>query len=296
MDWLNDISESTNRSSGVIIANNTKELLILTDYKPLERADKIKVTFYNGVETFAEFRRKDPTTGLAVVTIPLEVLEEQAPDLLENNIRLATMGSSGYSALLGAPVIAIGSPMGSSGSVGYGMITSISGQASEADVNYRILQTDIIGSPNASGVLFNLSGEYIGIITNDHSLPGMDNQITAYGISDLSKRMEKLSNDEPFAYAGIVGTSVSLGAHEELNVPYGAYVKEVKMNSPAMRAGIRQGDVITELDDHLIGTYSDYTLFLSLQEPNTVVTVRVMRQVHNEYKEMKLELTLGELN
>jgi S1-C subfamily serine protease len=123
----------------------------------------------------------------------------------------------------------------------------------------------------------------------------MENLITAYGITDLKKRMEKLSNDQPFSYLGIYGTSVSVGIHEELHVPYGTYVKDVELDSPAMRAGIQKGDVITQMDEYAINNFSDYVSFMNIKNPETEVDVTIMRSAPNGYKEMNVEVTLGEL-
>ena len=292
VDWFNDVNESTNKSSGIIIFNNTKELLILTNYAPLANAQRLNVTFCNGAETVAEFKRKDPSSGLAVVTVQIEALPE---NFLEETIAIAKPGSSSQSNLIGTPVIALGCPMGTVNSMGYGVITSSSGMVSEEDVTYKLLQTDIVGSPVADGVLFNLYGQFIGIITHDHSVDGMENLITAYGITDLKKRMEKLSNDQPFSYLGIYGTAVSVGIHEELHVPYGTYVKDVELDSPAMRAGIQKGDVITQMDEYAINNFSDYVSFMNIKNPETEVQVTIMRSAPNGYKEMRVDVTLGEL-
>lgn len=292
VDWLDNINESGNLSSGVLIANNTKELLILADYTPLEKADRILVTFCNGAETTAEVKRIDPTTNLAVMTVPVEGLPR---DFVSETISIATQGSTNQNNMEGTPVIALGNPMGSAKSVGYGVITGTSGQAYETDVNYKLIQTDIIGSPKAGGVLFNLYGQVVGIITNTRSTAGMENMIVAYGITDLKKRMEKLSNDQPFAYAGIYGMSISMSVHEDMDIPYGAYVREVVMDSPAMRAGIRQGDIIVALEEREIVDFTDYVTAMALQTPDKTVTVRIMRQSQNTYKEMNLEIVLEEL-
>ena len=291
VDWLNDINESTNRAAGVIIANNTRELLILTSYTPLSKAELLKVTFSNGAETTAELKQKDPSTKLAVITVALEGLPK---DFLES-ISIAVPGSTNYRKLEGTPVIALGIPMGTPNSVGYGMITSSSGQAQVADASLKLLQTDICGSQKASGVLFNLQGQMIGIITTEHNSSDMSNQIVAYGISDLKKRMEKLSNDQPFAYLGIYGVSVSVTAHEGLGVPYGAYINKVDMNSPAMRVGIRQGDIIVGIDEKEIKDMNDFIYGLSIAKPDQSVKITIMRQAQNEYKEMILDLVYGEL-
>lgn len=291
VDWMNDVNESTNKSSGVIIANNTKELLILTDYSPLAKSERLSVTFCNGAEVTAEFKQKDATTNLAVVTVALDII----PKTLLDSISIANPGSSNSRTLEGTPVIALGSPMGNMNSIGYGMITSSSGVATDVDVNYKLLQTDIIGSQKAGGVIFNLQGQLIGIICMEHAASDMKNQIVAYGISDLKKRMEKLSNGHEFAYLGVYGTSVNLTAHEELKMPYGTYVTKVEMDSPAMHAGVRQGDVIVQMNDKPIDNMNDYITAMSVYKPDQAISVTVMRQVQSEYKEMNLELVLSEL-
>lgn len=291
MDWFNDVNESANKSSGVIIAITTKELLILTDYSSLQNAQRLNVTFCNGAETTAELKRRDPSTGLAVVSIPTDILPEE---FLKETISTANLGSSNYSNIVGTPVIALGNPMGTVGSVGYGVITSTSGQVNDMDVSYKLLQTDIVGSTKADGMLFNLYGQLIGVITHQSNVPGMENVITAYGISDLKKRMEKLSNDQVFSYFGIYGSTVSLSAHEEFNVPYGAFVKDVKLDSPAMRAGIQKGDVIIQMDDYKVDDFSKFVSYIYSKEPEDIVHVTIMRQVQNDYKEMKIDITLGE--
>lgn len=290
-DWFNDVNESANKSSGVIIAITTKELLILTDYSSLQNAQRLNVTFCNGAETTAELKRRDPSTGLAVVSIPTDILPEE---FLKETISTANLGSSNYSNIVGTPVIALGNPMGTVGSVGYGVITSTSGQVNDMDVSYKLLQTDIVGSIKADGMLFNLYGQLIGVITHQNNVPGMENVITAYGISDLKKRMEKLSNDQVFSYFGIYGSTVSLSAHEEFNVPYGAFVKDVKLDSPAMRAGIQKGDVIIQMDDYKVDDFSKFVSYIYSKEPEDIVHVTIMRQVQNDYKEMKIDITLGE--
>lgn len=292
VDWFDNVNEMKNRASGIIIVNNTKELMILTDYSALENAQRLNVEFCNGAVTTAEFKRKDPSTGLAVVSVPVEALPEE---FLKETIAVAKIGSSNYRDMVGMPIIALGSPMGSVNSAGFGIITSTSGQASDEDVNYKLLQTDIVGSPNADGALFDLYGQFIGFITQRYNERGMENVITAYGVSDLKKRMEKLSNNQPFAYFGIYGTSVALNVHEELKVPYGAYVKDVALDSPAMRAGIQKGDLIIQIDDRDVNNFPDYITILNNKTPDTTIRVKILRQTLNGYKEMQMDVQLGEL-
>lgn len=295
VDWLNNVQESQNQSSGVFIAGNSKELFVLTRYSAIQGAERLVISpaYKSGTSIPAELKAYDTITDLAVLSInsadmPLE-------DEKSEGIKIAKLGSSNIKNLEGTPVVALGSPMGNAGSVGYGMITSTSGQFSAEDSNYKLLQTDIVGSQKAGGVLFDLQGEVLGIITDNGNGYDMRNLITAYGITDLKPRMEKMSNGEALSYIGITGVSVTSAIHDELGIPMGAYIQKVTMDSPAMLAGIQQGDVITAIDGRNITSFGEYTNILLQLETGTGIEIAVMRQVQDEYKEMVLNVTPGEV-
>lgn len=292
LDWMNNVEERERQSCGIPVADNGKELLIFADYTPISNAESIKVTFANGVSMEAGLKGIDTTINLAVLTVDLLQLSRKMPIA---NLPIAKLGSSNMDALTGSPVIALGSPMGVSGSVGYGMITALHQQKNIPDTNYHLLQTNIRGSKNAGGVLYNLDGEVIGIITNNKSDLEMTDMIVAYGISDLKKRMENISNDKRNAYLGISGVNVTEEANEELKVPFGAYVTEVQIDSPAMLAGIQQGDVLVSLNGRMVHTYGEYTQLLAQLDAGKTVEVTVMRLAQDEYKQMKFEIVLGEM-
>ncbi len=291
VDWFDNVEESRNQASGLVIANNGMELLILVDYSALQKAELLMVTFYNNLQIQAQLKEQDSTTSLAVLAIDLNELME---NMAEDEIYIATLGSSNSRNIVGTPVVALGSPMGVVGSMGYGMVTATSVQTKVADTNYKFLQTDIVGSQNAGGFIFNLQGQAIGVITNHSSGTDMRNMVTAYGITELKKRIEKMSNGEKAAYLGIQGMDVSKQANEELGVPYGAYVRETDMDSPVMLAGIQRGDVLVAIDDKNITSYSDYTSVLMGLQAGDTVELTIMRQAQDEYREMKLQVTLGE--
>lgn len=300
VDWFNNVEESKNQSTGVIIVNNGKEFLVLADYTPLRKAESLTVTFsFPGTaasdnviyQVPASLKSQDSTTNLAILSVNLSDVPR---DVQEDGVEIAVLGSSNIRNIVGTPVVALGSPMGISGSIGYGMITAAGGQSQQADTNYKLLQTDIYGSQNAGGVLFNLQGQVIGIITNQKSGTDMKNVLTAYGITELKKRIEKMSNGEKIAYLGINGIDVTDEANTELGVPYGAFVRDVEMNSPSMQAGIQQGDVITAFDERSIRTYNDYITALMQAEADSTVKLKVMRAAQGEYKEMDVQVTLDQ--
>lgn len=285
VDWFNDIYENEASASGIIVADNGKAILILVSAGTLNGAESIIVTFCDQTRASAELVQKDPATELAILSVPLVDISEETMDVID----IATLGSSGSSSLLGSPVMALGSPMGTSGSVCYGIVTSTGTVVDEADSAYKIITTDIYGSRNATGVLINMKGMVIGIIDNVSTGSDMSNLLTAYGITELKKTIEKMSNDKERAYLGIHGADVPKEASEELNIPEGAYVRSIEMDSPAMAAGIQNGDVVVQINETPITTYNGLLEVLYNSEPEDTLTFMLMRQG----REMSTTVTLG---
>lgn len=289
MDWFNNVEISKHQSYGAVVADNGKDFLVLVDYTALEKAERLSLMFASGIRVDAKLEAIDSTTNLALLSVGHDVLEKET---YINNLRIAPLGSSNSRRMVGTPIIALGSPMGIGNSFVHGVVTAVGSCQLYADTNYEFLQTNIVGSRNGTGFLFNMSGEIIGVITNDRVNEEMQDMLTAYGITDLKKRIEKMSNGETMPYMGIKGVDVTKEANEELNVPYGAYITGVDMESPSMLAGIQQGDVLVSLDGKPIFNYDDYIVHLGQLESGKNVEVKVMRLRQDEYKEMEFHLDL----
>lgn len=287
IDWFNTVQESKNQTSGIIINNNGIELLILTNASPLRSAESLSLTFYNGAHANAEIKQMDSYTNLAVISVPLTELPDRVN---QEEIVYPSIDFSVNNKMPGTPVIALGNPMGTSNSIGYGMITSSSALTSVPDRNYQIIQTDIIGSQNASGVLFNLNGQVIGIITGNKAGSEVRNLICAYAMRDLRLLMENMTNGKETAYLGISGVNVTMEANVGLGVPLGGFVTKVELDSPAMLAGVQQGDVIVNINGRNIGKFGEYTNILMGMEPGTTVELTVMRKSQEEYKEINFSM------
>ena len=290
MDWFDNIYENQGQASGLIVADNGVELLILTDNTVVEDAESLLVTFQDDVQTSAQIKGQDAQTGLAIISVVLEEIPEETRE----NLTMAVLGSSG-SSLLATPVIAVGRPLGSATSLIYGMVTSSDSRASFVDHNVRLLTTDMMGTENSSGVLINLSGQVIGILRpmslrreNEAEL------LTAYGVADLRLLIEKMSNGAAVPRMGVTGSDVPVEIHTEMDVPLGAYVTNIQMDSPAMKAGIQSGDVIVELNGTELRSFSEYQETLMNLEPGMSVPVTVMRQGAEEYQEMTVDVILEE--
>ncbi len=287
--WLDNEYENEGVVSGVVAADNGRELLILANINSLKGADSLKVTFADDLEYEAFIKKKDNNTGYAIIAIQKGTMKETTV----NMAKPVSLGTSVSSGLVGIPVIALGRPMGTDDSLCYGSITSTGNSIRLPDSSYKFLTTDIYGSTAASGVLINLRGQVIGMIDMTYNASDMENIISAMGISELKKVVERLSNDKEIAYFGVYGKDVTKEANEEMGVPFGAYITEVDMDAPAMNAGIQSGDVIIRMGDTEISGYQSLVEALLLLKPDQAVTVGLMRQGPDGYTEMEVDVELS---
>lgn len=289
VDWMNETYLSTKQTTGLIIADNGYELLILADYKNIENAESVRVTFIDGTSAEAFFKQLDANTGLSVFAINLSDISIETRE----TITAATLGSSYSTSLLGNAVIAIGNPLGSGKSVCYGAITSMDRTVSLMDANYQLLTTDIYGSRNANGVLINIRGQVVGIITQDYNSDDMQNLIYAYGISSIRQLVQNLSNGDEKVYLGLYLSEVPQEAIDEAGLPSGVYVTDVEINTPAMNCGLAKGDVITMVGDTRITSVNLYMQSISELNPGDTVTITYARLSNGIYKSMEVSIEIG---
>lgn len=290
MDWFNTPYESSGQASGVVIANNGQELLILTEKKVITDAQAIRVTFVDGAIVNAVLKQYDGNTGVAVLSVALSDI----PDATLGAIKTAVLGNS-YAVQPGTVVIALGSPLGANFSILTGDITATGNSVSTLDATYHVLNTDIVGSSSGSGVLINLNGEIVGLIMQGYSSGSDTNTLTAVSISELKEVIEKLSNNQSIPYLGAKLSTVTDEISESYDLPKGVYVKSVEMDSPAMNAGLQSGDVIVELNGAEITNVSDYTEKLLSLSPNTNVSIAVKRQGTDGYTKITCTAVVGVL-
>lgn len=179
MDYFNQNYENQQQISGLIVADNGQDLFILTEYRIVENVERIQVTFWDETMVDATYQRHDPSTGFTIVKVDKSKLDEETQDGLE----IAPLGSS-YLVSQGDPVVAVGSPVGYSDSIAYGVVTSVTNKISALDNEYNLLTTDILGSTDGSGILVNLDGEIVGIIAQSYSAKG-NNVVTGIAISQI---------------------------------------------------------------------------------------------------------------
>ncbi|HIU75537.1 MAG TPA: serine protease [Candidatus Pelethocola excrementipullorum] len=287
MDYFKQNNESRKLISGLLVADNGQDLFILTEYRVVENVERIQVTFWDGNMVDAIYQKHDPNTGFTILKVVRSDLEQSTRE----GIEIAPLGNS-YGVTQGEPILALGSPIGYSDSVAYGVITSVTNKISTIDTEYNLITTDIMGSKEGSGILINLEGEIIGIIAQGYS--SEDNIITGLAISQVKQLIEKLSNNEQLSYVGIQGQDVTSEISDKIGIPKGVLVNTVQSDSPAMMSGIKEYDVIVKFGEDKITTLNQYQDKLDKCKPGQTVKITAMRKGAEGYAEVAFEVVVGE--
>ena len=246
-DWFNNDYESKGHSYGIIFENDGKELLILTERKAIADVQEIYVTFANDVSVEASMKKYDGNTGITVLSVLLSEVDEGTM----NSIKVATLGNSTVTAQ-GEIAIAVGGMTGTGMFILTGNVTSTANEITSTDHNFSVLTTNITGNQNGSGAIVNANGEVIGLMVQGYGSMADQGTVTAFAISDVKAIIEKLANNQDIPYIGLELTTVTSDIEREYGIPKGAYIKGVKMDSPAMAAGLQTGDVVTAIGGETI--------------------------------------------
>ena len=162
----------------------------------------------------------------------------------------------------------------------------------EINGQYRLLDTDIAGSEKGSGILFNTAGEVIGIC-DQSELQRDGNLVSAYAISDIKEEIELLANGQGVPYIGVHGVVVTEKLAGEQGIPKGIYVREVEADSPAMQAGIQNGDVITEINKTDITGITGLHKQIAEAGTGTQIRIKGQRRGADGYVDVTFDVTVG---
>lgn len=287
-DLLDDSFLEYGDGEGFVFLKNSEAFYILTVSDQMQEADKFTVTFSDGTVTDGILCKKDLRTGFFVIKVPFTSVDEETQEKIPA-APLVTADDMKQT----ESVIAIGSPSGDYDSLMGGTITSVTGTLKVADEEYGMLTTDMVGSEEGGGILLNSSGEVAGIIWNKEE--DRTNVIRAVETAQLRPLLESMANGEDICYIGIMGATISSYQSENLDVPRGVYVDAVDEDSPAMTAGIQNGDILHALDGQEVQSMEEYASVLQGLNKGTRTTVNVYRKnPFGEYEDVQLKVTIKE--
>lgn len=282
------VSESQS-VSGVLIADNGQELLILGPTMEVGETQQIQATFCDGKKYQVTEKKSDANLELTIYAVKESQLEEKTA----KSIRLAALGSS-YEVKKGDTTVLLGMLFGQGDAVGYGVLRSSTEKAERADGTYHILGAELAGFTGGSGIMFNRQGEVIGIICDAAGEDAKEELMHAYAISDIKDVMQFLANGESVPYIGIHATDVSENIAEDRRIPRGIYVDKVEADSPAMRAGIQSGDVLTAIGGTDIENFEQYHELLMEEKEGTHLLIKGYRRgAKYQYVAVHFNATVG---
>lgn len=267
--------------SGVIV---TADGYIVTNNHVVEQADEIKVLLGDKRSFKGKLIGTDPKTDLAIIKIDA------------GNLPTLSWGDSSH-LQVGEMVLAVGNPFGLNQTVTMGIISAV-GRANMGIVDYEdFIQTDAAINPgNSGGALVNLRGELIGINTAIFSRSGGYMGIGFAIPSNMAKTVMTSLIKHGKVVRGWIGVSI-----QELNQDLarqfgaaeakGALVGDVMGDSPASKAKLERGDIITTYTGVSINDPSHLRMLVAETPPGTAVTLTILRD--KQSKEIKL--TVGEL-
>lgn len=288
-------SESSGSASGIIIAEKNDKMYIATNNHVVEDATGVKIQFNDESTVEATVKGTDSSTDLAVVEVDMSKLSADT----KKNIKIATIGDSDATKV-GERAIAIGNALGYGTSVTVGYVSAkdreIGGEDSPA---VKLIQTDAAINPgNSGGALVNSRGEVIAINSAKFASEQIEGMGFAIPMKTAEPILEDLMNQESVeqseqAYLGITGQNVTSEYTASYGMPEGIYVAEVSNGSPAQKAGLKRGYIITALNGKETKSMEQLQEKLQRCHAGDEGTITVQVADNGSYKEKSLSVTFG---
>jgi putative serine protease PepD len=267
------------RSDGYILTNNH---VIAT----AAHGGTVDVLFSDGTSAAATIVGRDVLTDLAVLKVA------SAHDL-----KPIALGSSA-SVQVGEPVVAIGAPLGLSGTVTSGIVSALDrtvevpAENDSSALLVSAVQTDAAINPgNSGGALVNCAGQLVGVPTAGATVPSPDGGASAGNVGlgfaipvDVAKTIAGeliTSGRASHAFFGLATTPIPPSASAQAGVPGGLFVSGVVAGGPAERAGLRRGDVITSVEGQPATSNVQLQELTLTKNPGDTVTVDYVRDGHS---------------
>lgn len=272
------IPEQRGTGSGFIVSSDG---IIMTNAHVVEGADEIIVRLTDKREFKGKVLGSDKQTDIAVIKIEAK------------NLPVLKIGDSGE-LKVGEWVAAIGSPFGLDNTVTAGIVSALSRNL-PSDQYVPFIQTDVAVNPgNSGGPLFNMKGEVVGINSQIFSTSGGFMGLSFAIPIDLAMQIKDQLVQDGKVTRGYVGVYIQELSQElaegfGLKTPEGALVTKVEKGSPAEKAGLTEGDIITALNGTKVTSSVSLPMLVSPIRPGTEVTLTVIR----DKKERQMKVTVG---
>lgn len=284
VDWFEEDYETREQASGLYVADNGIDMLFLVNLDSIEGATKFEVTFAGGEKFQSRIFSYDTNYRLAVLAVRLSEVNAVEEERLPVKAKFAFDEVE-----TGLPVMVLGNPNGHAGAMEFGTTTGVNRVVPVIDDEVLYFTTGITEYASGDGFVFNLSGEVIGIVSNTLN-NGEKGVITAVMVGGMREIIENTLNNVPRVYCGLRLEAVEEAMIEIYHLPEGIYVTEVLPGSPAMTAGIKNGDIITQVGAVQVTEVKQFYETVSNVAKGKNIGVMVSREVKGVRKEQVIYL------
>jgi serine protease Do len=272
--------------SGIIVTNSGD---ILTNNHVIEKASSLKVTLSDGREFTGKVVGADPQTDVAMVKINAD------------NLPVMPFANSD-AARVGDLCFAIGNPFGEDHTVTMGIVSAKNRTLERGSYIQNFIQTDASINPgNSGGALINARGQLIGmntmILTGGSGMGGEGGNIgIGFAVpSNLAKQvMDQLMKNGKVTrgYIGVTLQDLTPALSQQFGLPndHGAIVGNVTPGAPGEKAGLKSGDVITQIDGKSVENSDELTMDVISHPPGSTVAL----QVYRNGQPLSIKVTLGQ--
>ena len=282
--------------TGFIYKKENNDAYIMTNHHVVNACDKVKVVLSTKEEIEANVIGSESYSDIAVLKINASKIKQ-----------VASIGKS-ESLKVGDTLFAIGSPEGAdyAGTVTKGILSGKDrlievalNNSNTSDYYMKVLQTDVAINPgNSGGPICNINGEVIGI-TNmklvDSTIEGMGFAIPIEDALHYSETLEKDSQiKRPYLGISIIDIQNSYYLWENRivvpsNIKKGVVINEVSKNSPASKAKLEKGDIITKIENKKITSLAEFRYELFKYNIGDTIKVTYIRNTKEKNTNVKLE-------
>jgi serine protease Do len=263
--------------SGFIIS---KDGYVLTNNHVIDGVEEVFVRLHNGKDLEAEVIGTDADTDIALLK------------LKGNNFKPFKIGDL-EKTKVGSWVVAIGAPFGYDQTVTAGIISAKGRSVGEQYVPY--IQTDVAINPgNSGGPLINMRGRVVGINSKILSTSGGSNGLSFSIPIDLAMDVVNQIRDNGKVIRGYLGVNYQevdrrMAKWSQLESTQGALINGIAPGSPAMRAGIKNGDIVLKVDGKLVKNAAELPFIIGRYRPGEKAEFTIVR----EKEKIELNVTIG---
>jgi len=285
VDWFEETYETRKSATGLYVANNGVDLLFLVNLDSIGGATRFEITLANGEVVPATIFSYDNNYRFAILSVKLSAVAEMEEEALPVKAVFALENVEA-----GIPVVVLGNPNGHAGALELGMTTGVNQVVPVNDDEVLYFTTGITCYADGDGFVFNLSGEVIGIVSNSLN-KGESGVFTAAMLSGMRDVIDKTLNKQPRIYCGLRLETVDEQTGGSYNLPEGVYVTEVLPSSPAISAGLKNGDVILQIGETKITGVRQFYEEISAEGTDDSVRITVSRVLQGERRKLALYMT-----